>query len=179
MAAEFVAHALTSDCHDIKILCLEVTTVITDARVPLVKCMTAEKLSVDISFNNGLPLHNSQLLNAYSKLNPMVAALGRLVKIWAKRRHVNDALEGTLSSYSYILLVISYLQHVGLLPNLQDKSVIPPNQLSAYGETELCNGVHDIWFLHPNRVPSDMDAVQEYLNLGPEHVTLIGLMEGF
>lgn len=39
MAAEFVAHALRSDCHDIKTLCLEVTTVITDARVPLVKCI--------------------------------------------------------------------------------------------------------------------------------------------
>jgi terminal uridylyltransferase len=34
------------------------------------------------------------------------------VKVWTKRRQINNPYRGTLSSYGYVLLVIYYLGHV-------------------------------------------------------------------
>ena len=76
---------------------------------------------IDITFNNLLPLYNSRLLKSYSLLDDRVAKLGRLVKFWSKSRAVNEALEGTLSSYSHCLLLIHFLQRSGILPILQEK----------------------------------------------------------
>ena len=58
-------------------------------------------------------------------------------------RMVNDALEGTLSSYSHCLLLIHFLQSIALLPNLQDKeaSGILDEERAKFGETELFDGV--------------------------------------
>ena len=39
-----------------------------------------------------------------------VAPLVMLIKQWAKNHGINDASQGTLSSYSYVLMIISYLQ---------------------------------------------------------------------
>lgn len=120
-----------------------VKEVVTEARVPLLKCQSADGVDVDVSFNNSLPLYNSRLLRTYADIDLRVRGLGRLVKWWAKQRQVNDAQEGTLSSYSYTLLVIHYLQHVNFLPNLQDKSNAPEEGL---GDT-LVDVLHDVWFL--------------------------------
>lgn len=46
----------------------------------------------------------------------------RTVKVWTKRRKLNNPYHGTLSSYGYVLLVIHYLINVrkpAVLPNLQ------------------------------------------------------------
>ena len=62
--------------------------------------------------------------------------LAILIKLWAKGRGINDAFMGTLSSYSYILMLIHYLQLKGkgrpnILPNLQrpDKEFYEKNGL--------------------------------------------------
>ena len=58
---------------------------------------------------------------------------------------VNDALEGTLSSYSHCLLLVHFLQSISLLPNLQDKEasgMLDAAERAKYGETELFEGVH-------------------------------------
>ena len=55
---------------------------------------------------------------------------------------VNDALEGTLSSYSHCLLLIHFLQSVAVLPNLQDTSGIPDAaERAKFGDIDLFDGV--------------------------------------
>lgn len=95
------------------------------ARIPLVN-FKLRGVDVDISVHNPLALRNSQMLKAYSKCDQRLIALAYMVKYWAKRRHVNNASEGTLSSYGYILCLIHFLQtrQPAILPNLQ---AIPPN----------------------------------------------------
>lgn len=59
-------------------------------------------------------------------MNPLVRPLSVFIKFWAKQRGLNDpsGTPTTFSSYTLILLVISYLQHLDLLPNLQDPELI-------------------------------------------------------
>jgi DNA polymerase sigma len=111
---------------------------IESARVPI---LTAKRnnIEIDVSFNHEVVVLNSELLAAYSSLSDKVRQLVVLIKFWAKQRDVNDSLQGTLSSYSYVLLVIHYLQQIKCLPNLQrpDKSVWPseiPTRLSDHGK---------------------------------------------
>jgi len=42
----------------------------------------------------------------------LAAALCRLVKLWAKRRQLTNTLRGGLSSFGFVLLVITFLQHL-------------------------------------------------------------------
>lgn len=69
---------------------------------------------------------NSRLINSYCNLHPLVRPLSVFIKFWAKQRGLNDpsGTPTTFSSYTLILLVISYLQHLDLLPNLQDPELI-------------------------------------------------------
>ena len=72
-------------------------------------------------------LHNSELIRAYMSLDWRARALAVLVKAWAKARAINDSSRDTLSSFSYTLLTIFFLQQRGILPNLQS-----PELLAAY-----------------------------------------------
>ena len=60
-------------------------------------------------------------LKAYSVADPRVKELAYVVKHWAKRRCVNNASEGTLSSYGYLLCLVHFLQtrNPPVVPNLQ------------------------------------------------------------
>lgn len=51
-----------------------------------------------------------RLLKTYSELGWYVRPLVLTVKHWAKRRKINDASSGTLSSYAYVIMVIHFLQ---------------------------------------------------------------------
>lgn len=64
------------------------------------------------------PLSDAQ---AYSVADPRVKELAYVVKHWAKRRCVNNASEGTLSSYGYLLCLVHFLQtrNPPVVPNLQ------------------------------------------------------------
>mmetsp|Transcript_168185 Transcript_168185/g.540304 ORF Transcript_168185/g.540304 Transcript_168185/m.540304 type:complete len:923 (+) Transcript_168185:63-2831(+) len=157
---------------------LRVVELITDARVPILKLESSEKVAIDVSFNNTMPLHNSKLLRSYANLDIKVQHLGRLVKWWAKKRCVNDAHEGTLSSYSHILLVIHYLQHVGMLPNLQDKRLLEPGAIANVGTVELVDGVHDVWFMDPE-CATCQPVIKRWVETAPENATLHGLLAGY
>jgi terminal uridylyltransferase len=95
------------------------------ARIPLIN-FKLRGVDVDISVHNPLALRNSDMLAAYAKCDSRLVSLGYVLKYWAKRRHVNNASEGTLSSYGYLLALIHFLQtrNPPILPNLQ---AIPPN----------------------------------------------------
>jgi len=50
------------------------------------------------------------MLEAYSRCDARVAQVAFVLKHWAKWRRVNNASEGTLSSYGYLLCLINFLQ---------------------------------------------------------------------
>eukprot|EP00929_Paragymnodinium_shiwhaense_P085320 TRINITY_DN4572_c0_g1_i1.p1 TRINITY_DN4572_c0_g1~~TRINITY_DN4572_c0_g1_i1.p1 ORF type:complete len:537 (-),score=139.07 TRINITY_DN4572_c0_g1_i1:376-1986(-) len=93
----------------VPILTLEAKTVRNSGGAPL---------HCDISFNNLLPLYNTQLFKAYADLDQRFTQLVVTIKRWAKCRHVCGAKEGNLSSYSFTLLVLFFLQRMQLLPCL-------------------------------------------------------------
>lgn len=79
-------------------------------------------IQCDVNFENPLAIHNTQLLRCYSLTDPRVRPMVLFVKAWAKRRKINSAYSGTLSSYGWVLMVLHYLvniAHPPVCPNLQ------------------------------------------------------------
>lgn len=76
---------------------------------------------VDITVNNILAIVNTKLLRDYAAVDDRLLQLVFVVKLWAKRRQVNDSYRGTLSSYCYVLMCIHLLQQRSppVLPCLQ------------------------------------------------------------
>lgn len=98
---------------------LAVEGLINGAKVPIVVLSSFGRQIIDVSINNVLPTYNTRLLGAYAKLDKRVVALVLCVKRWAKMANVSDAKMGNLSSYSWSLLCIYYLQQAGVVPSLQ------------------------------------------------------------
>ena len=101
----------------------EIIGTVAEARIPIIKLKywrsEFEVLDVDLSCYNTEPFLNTQLLFAYSQMGEgIVAALGVLVKLWAKSAGVSGASQKHLSSYSIILMVLYFLQVVHKLPCL-------------------------------------------------------------
>jgi DNA polymerase sigma len=80
------------------------------ARIPLLKLRFANRLEVDLSCHNPTPILNTRLLRAYSNMDSRIRELGVVIKLWSKRVGVCDATKSNLSSYSFTLLVIYFLQ---------------------------------------------------------------------
>lgn len=103
---------------------LAVEGLISGAKVPIVVLSSFGRQIIDASINNVLPTYNTRLLGEYAKLDPRVVALVLCVKRWAKMAQVSDAKMGNLSSYSWSLLVIYFLQEMKIIPSLQARA--PP-----------------------------------------------------
>lgn len=92
----------------------EISGTVAAARIPILKLRywrgQGEALDVDLSCHNTEPLPNTQLLSAYAHMDPIIVALGVLVKLWAKSAGVSGATRKHLSSYSIILMVLYFLQ---------------------------------------------------------------------
>ncbi|KAJ6194387.1 hypothetical protein J3E72DRAFT_225126 [Bipolaris maydis] len=85
-------------------------------------------IQCDINFANPLGIHNTHMLRCYSLTDPRVRPIVLFVKSWAKRRKVNSAYSGTLSSYGWVLMVLHYLVNVAsppVCPNLQHAVPLP------------------------------------------------------
>ncbi|KAK9454446.1 hypothetical protein V1511DRAFT_511801 [Dipodascopsis uninucleata] len=82
------------------------------AKVPIVKIWDPEyQIACDMNVNNTLALENTRMIKAYVQIDSRVRPLAMTVKHWAKQRILNDAAGGgTLSSYSWICLIINFLQ---------------------------------------------------------------------
>ena len=81
-------------------------------------------IQCDINFSNPLALHNTHLLRCYSLADPRVRPMVLFVKAWAKRRMINSAYSGTLSSYGWVLMVLHYLVNIAapaVCPNLMQQ----------------------------------------------------------
>lgn len=104
---------------------LAVEGLIHSAKVPIVVLSSFGRQIIDVSLNNVLPTYNTKLLAEYARLDNRVIGLIVCVKRWAKMAQVSDAKMGNLSSYSWSLLCIYYLQQIGVIPSLQTR--VPPN----------------------------------------------------
>jgi len=97
---------------------------ITTAKVPIVKFIDSQsKIPVDISINNSLAVHNTELLRRYSSIDSRVKPFIISIKYWARNRGISDASMGTFSSYAWTLIAINYLQSLEnkVLPNVLKK----------------------------------------------------------
>ncbi|KAI8059527.1 hypothetical protein BC940DRAFT_313500 [Gongronella butleri] len=93
------------------------------AIVPICKFVDPHtKLHCDLSIHNTLAIANSHLIKAYTALDDRVRPILFMVKHFVKRRHINDAADGTLSSYTYSILCLQYLIHQKVVVNLQQLS---------------------------------------------------------
>jgi len=94
---------------------------ITNAIVPILKFKDPRSgIHTDISVNNTLALHNTELIKRYSKIDRKVSDFIRLVKYWSFHRNISNSFEGTFSSYAWTILALNYLISEGVVPNLQD-----------------------------------------------------------
>jgi len=99
--------------------------IVIPAKVPILRATFSHPngdLEVDLNVNNLAGVYNSYLLHYYSRIDDRFPALCLLVKHWAKKNSIGDAMNGMLNSYSIILLVIHFLQSAvspPILPNLQ------------------------------------------------------------
>ncbi|PHH69043.1 hypothetical protein CDD82_108 [Ophiocordyceps australis] len=82
------------------------------AKVPIVKMWDPELgLACDMNVNNTLALENTRMVRIYVEADPRVRQLAMVLKHWTRRRIINDAaFGGTLSSYTWICLIIAFLQ---------------------------------------------------------------------
>ena len=91
-----------------------------EARIPIIKCINQDiGMEMDISLANLVAVENSLLLSTYSEIDIRAKHLGIALKTWAKSRRIGNPATHTLSSYSYLILLIAFLQTERLLPNLQ------------------------------------------------------------
>ncbi|KAH8702411.1 hypothetical protein BGW36DRAFT_289483 [Talaromyces proteolyticus] len=104
---------------------MERVVCVSHAKVPIVKIWDPQlKMACDMNVNNTLALENTRMIRTYVDVDERVRPLAMIVKHWTKRRVLNDAaLGGTLSSYTWICLIINFLQtrDPPLLPSLQNR----------------------------------------------------------
>ncbi|KAF6035255.1 hypothetical protein EB796_006438 [Bugula neritina] len=92
------------------------------AKVPIVKFSSLKyRLETDLSLYNVLAKRNTKMLYRYSQIDERVRTLGYAAKEFVKNCGIGDASRGSLSSYTYVIMMIYYLQQCDppVLPVLQ------------------------------------------------------------
>ncbi|MCJ1399760.1 hypothetical protein MMC11_002963 [Xylographa trunciseda] len=104
---------------------MERVVCVPNAKVPIVKIWDPElQLSCDMNVNNTLALENTRMIKTYVQIDWRVRPLAMVVKHWTRERILNDAaLGGTLSSYTWICMIINFLQtrNPAILPSLHQR----------------------------------------------------------
>jgi hypothetical protein len=101
---------------------MEDIVLLTSAKVPIIKFIDERtKIPVDISVNNTLALHNTQLLKSYATVDKRIPQCILAVKHWASQRDVCNAAKGSFSSYAWTLTALQALQTTSppVAPNIQ------------------------------------------------------------
>ncbi|KAL2797030.1 zinc finger protein [Aspergillus keveii] len=123
---------------------MERVVCISHAKVPIVKIWDPDlRLACDMNVNNTLALENTRMVRTYVEIDERVRPLAMIVKHWTKRRILNDAgLGGTLSSYTWICLIINFLQtrEPPILPSLQAR----PHKKRTTADGLLCSFDDDL-----------------------------------
>jgi len=100
--------------------------------------------SFDICFMNDIAVANSNLLRDYSLVDHRVRSLMIAVKQWTKEYKINSAKEKCISSYSWMNLVVFYLQCIGFLPNLQSPALMKAAGLMPDNESNYWHCVNNL-----------------------------------
>ncbi|KAF9985955.1 hypothetical protein BGZ65_009289 [Modicella reniformis] len=123
------------------------------ARVPILK-FTDHKtgIKVDLSHGQYTSLYNTRMIESYVRIDDRVRPFFYVLKAFVKARGINSPVLGSLSSYCYTLMAVSYFQTllIPVLPCLQDPHLIPhtvPNP-GPYGSTRPVN----VAFTDPSRI---------------------------
>uniref|UniRef100_UPI00358E6329 poly(A) RNA polymerase GLD2 isoform X1 n=1 Tax=Myxine glutinosa TaxID=7769 RepID=UPI00358E6329 len=112
------------------------------AKVPIVRFVDKQsQVEFDLNVNNIVGIRNTFLLQAYSRADPRVKPFVMVVKKWATRRDINNASQGTLSSYSLVLMAIYYLQVLQnpVVPCLQKEHPELLNSQLEIGKIPRCS----------------------------------------
>jgi Nucleotidyltransferase domain len=83
----------------------------------------------ELSWDNSIGIYKTELLVAYSAIDPRVKNLARFVKHWAKARALTNTRLGGMGSFAWSLTCIYFLIKVtqpAVLPNLQANSSSSP-----------------------------------------------------
>ncbi|EKX50948.1 hypothetical protein GUITHDRAFT_66394 [Guillardia theta CCMP2712] len=121
------------------------------ARVPIIKFKAQDGLDFvfdcDLSVNNVLACINTDLLFTYTMLDKRVRPLIMCIKHWVKQRRIHKTFRGYLSSYTYTLMVIQYLQYERVLPCLQSLRRVQATLNNDPSFAVSCDGdVYDCYF---------------------------------
>lgn len=88
------------------------TKVLNNLAVPVIKFTDkATKVRVDISFNQITGLHSVDAIAQFMQIYPYMPKLVLVLKQFLAHRNLHEVFVGGISSYSLILLVVSFLQH--------------------------------------------------------------------
>ena len=92
------------------------------------------KLTPMLQFNRLLAVYNTQLLKRYASIDPRVWRLGIFVNWWAEDAGINGRDRGYLDSDAWLLQVIEYAKHCGLVPSLEEPPFAPvePQTVDGY-----------------------------------------------
>lgn len=138
------------------------------ARVPIVKLWDPElQLSCDMNINTQLGIMNSRMVKTYVAIDHRVRPFAMIIKHWARKRVLNDAANGgTISTYTWICMVINFLQMRSppILPSLHDM----PHELSP--DNQVINGNNTSFF-------SDLTKLEGFGSANKE--SLGGLLYAF
>ncbi|KAK3825055.1 MAG: hypothetical protein J3Q66DRAFT_99847 [Benniella sp.] len=89
------------------------------ARVPIVKFVDPQTtISCDINSNHVLGIYNSEMIRCYTLIDDRVKPFIYNLKALVKAHGINDSSKAYLSSYSYVLMAIGFLQ-------AQDPPILP------------------------------------------------------
>jgi hypothetical protein len=93
---------------------------------PMVKWRIQANDSQSITTNNLGGWYAAQLIQAYCELSPYVLRpLAHLLKYWIKAHGLNREGAKVLACHAVVLMAIAYLQHAGVLPNIQAGTLAP------------------------------------------------------
>lgn len=127
---------------------MEKVVCVGSAKVPIVKIWDPElELSCDMNVNNTLALENTRMIKTYIHIDDRVRPLAMIIKYWTRKRILNDAAYGgTLSSYTWICMIIAFLQlrHPPVLPALHQR----PHQKLPRQDGEIVAFADDVDKLH-------------------------------
>ncbi|KAI1315362.1 hypothetical protein EDD11_000921 [Mortierella claussenii] len=120
------------------------------AKVPIVKLWDPElHLSCDMNINTPLGLLNTKMIKTYVAIDPRVRPFAMIIKHWARRRVLNDAANGgTISTYTWICIVINFLQMRSppILPKLHQipHMLSEDNQVISGNNTSFCQDLEQL-----------------------------------
>jgi DNA polymerase sigma len=88
----------------------EVISKVLHAKVPILR-LRFQNLDIDLSCENLKAVTNTRLLKAYASIDRRVREVGIAVKLWAQANRVCGAATGNLSSYSFTIMTIYFMQN--------------------------------------------------------------------